>query len=93
MAARRCEDAGITLRVPRPKLCTDNGAMVAALGAEMVARGRSASAWDLSADSSLPVTEPHVPGEVHDDPPAAAAHHHDHDHDHVHEMSKHNLYS
>ena len=31
--------AGIVLRVPRPGLCTDNGAMVAALGAELVARG------------------------------------------------------
>ncbi|MEV5731036.1 hypothetical protein AB0N50_35430, partial [Streptomyces pharetrae] len=29
------------------------------LGAEMVARGRAASSWDLSADSSLPVTDPH----------------------------------
>ena len=42
LAQERCEDAGIRLRVPRPKLCTDNGAMVAALGAEMVARGRAA---------------------------------------------------
>ena len=28
LAARRCADAGIALRVPRPRLCTDNGAMV-----------------------------------------------------------------
>ena len=73
MAAERCERAGITLRVPRPKLCTDNGAMVAALGAEMVRRGRPASAFDLPADSSLPVTEVSVP-----DPHAAVharAHH------------------
>jgi N6-L-threonylcarbamoyladenine synthase len=77
LAQERCEAAGIRLRVPRPKLCTDNGAMVAALGAEMVARNRAASSWDLSADSSLPVTQPHVPG----------------DHDHVHEVSKENLYS
>jgi N6-L-threonylcarbamoyladenine synthase len=62
LAAERCAAAGVRLRVPRPKLCTDNGAMVAALGAEMVARGRPASDLDLSADSSLPVTEPHVPG-------------------------------
>ncbi|WP_129841872.1 tRNA (adenosine(37)-N6)-threonylcarbamoyltransferase complex transferase subunit TsaD [Streptomyces sp. RFCAC02] len=61
MAEERCADAGIVLRVPRPGLCTDNGAMVAALGAEMVARGRTPSALDLPADSSLPVTEPHVP--------------------------------
>jgi N6-L-threonylcarbamoyladenine synthase len=52
--------------------------MVAALGAEMVARNRAASSWDLSADSSLPVTDTHVPG---------------HGHDHVHEVSKENLYS
>jgi N6-L-threonylcarbamoyladenine synthase len=31
--------------------------MVAALGAEMLARGRTASALDLPADSSLPVTD------------------------------------
>jgi N6-L-threonylcarbamoyladenine synthase len=61
MAQERCERAGITLRVPRMKLCTDNGAMVAALGAEMVRRGRRPSSLDLSADSSLPVTETHVP--------------------------------
>ncbi|GAA3857279.1 tRNA (adenosine(37)-N6)-threonylcarbamoyltransferase complex transferase subunit TsaD [Streptomyces sedi] len=61
MAEERCAAAGITLRVPRPGLCTDNGAMVAALGAEMVARNRPASALDLPADSSLPVTEPLVP--------------------------------
>ncbi|MFD8593735.1 tRNA (adenosine(37)-N6)-threonylcarbamoyltransferase complex transferase subunit TsaD [Kitasatospora sp. NPDC059646] len=63
MAQQRCDKAGIVLRVPRPGLCTDNGAMVAALGAEMVWRNRTPSSFDLSADSSLPVTETHVPGE------------------------------
>jgi N6-L-threonylcarbamoyladenine synthase len=57
LAEERCADAGIRLRVPRPKLCTDNGAMVAALGAELVARGHAPSALDLPADSSMPVTE------------------------------------
>jgi N6-L-threonylcarbamoyladenine synthase len=52
----RCEAAGITLRVPRPGLCTDNGAMVAALGAQMVLKGRAPSDLALPADSSLPVT-------------------------------------
>jgi N6-L-threonylcarbamoyladenine synthase len=56
MAQGRCDTAGIRLRVPRPGLCTDNGAMVAALGAAMVARGRLPSALDLPADSSMPVT-------------------------------------
>src|SRR5271170_5753183 len=57
LAAERCAAAGIRLRVPRPGLCTDNGAMVAALGAEIVSRGLPPSPLDLPADSSLPVTE------------------------------------
>jgi N6-L-threonylcarbamoyladenine synthase len=56
LAQERCDGAGIRLRVPRPGLCTDNGAMVAALGAQMVARGVAPSALDLPADSSMPVT-------------------------------------
>ena len=57
LAAARCEAAGIRLRVPRPGLCTDNGAMVAALGAEFLARGRTPSALTLPGDSSMPVTQ------------------------------------
>ncbi|GLY91173.1 tRNA (adenosine(37)-N6)-threonylcarbamoyltransferase complex transferase subunit TsaD [Actinoallomurus iriomotensis] len=57
LAQERCEAAGIQLRVPRPKLCTDNGAMVAALGAELVGAGLKPSALDLPADSSLPITD------------------------------------
>ena len=57
LAAERCAAAGIQLRVPRPGLCTDNGAMVAALGASIVAAGRPPSTLGLPADSSLPVTE------------------------------------
>jgi N6-L-threonylcarbamoyladenine synthase len=56
LAHTRCEAAGIRLRVPRPKLCTDNGAMIAALGSSLVAAGTAPSAADLPADSSLPVT-------------------------------------
>lgn len=56
MAQQRCEAAGIELRVPRPGLCTDNGAMVAALGARLVAAGRTPSDLDLPTDSSMPVT-------------------------------------
>lgn len=57
LAEERAGRLGIRVRVPRPGLCTDNGAMVAALGATMVERGRAPSALDLPADSSLPVTE------------------------------------
>lgn len=55
LARERCEAAGITLRVPRPRLCTDNGAMIAALGAHVVAAGGERSAWDISANPALPV--------------------------------------
>jgi N6-L-threonylcarbamoyladenine synthase len=55
LAEERAAKHGIRVRVPRPGLCTDNGAMVAALGAEMVARGRTPSALDLPADSSMSV--------------------------------------
>ncbi len=56
LARQRCAAAGVTLRVPRPVLCTDNGAMVAALGSALVARGAAPSLLDLAADSTLPVT-------------------------------------
>jgi N6-L-threonylcarbamoyladenine synthase len=57
LAEERAVRHGIRVRVPRPGLCTDNGAMVAALGSELVARGRTPSALDLPADSTMPVTE------------------------------------
>jgi len=56
LAEERCAVAGLRLRVPRPGLCTDNGAMVAALGAELHGRGVPSSVLEFAADSSLPVT-------------------------------------
>jgi len=56
LAQERCDRHGIAVRVPRPKLCTDNGAMVAALGTHLVAAGVPASPLDLPANSALPIT-------------------------------------
>jgi N6-L-threonylcarbamoyladenine synthase len=55
LAQERCDAAGIVLRVPSRRLCTDNGAMVAALGSRLVEAGVTASEIDLGADSSLPI--------------------------------------
>ncbi|MGX7681010.1 tRNA (adenosine(37)-N6)-threonylcarbamoyltransferase complex transferase subunit TsaD [Jatrophihabitans sp. DSM 45814] len=57
LAAFRCEQAGIRLRVPRPGLCTDNGAMVAALGAQLIKNGARPSQLDIPADSAMPIAE------------------------------------
>ncbi len=56
MAEARCDAAGLTLRVPRPDLCTDNGAMVAALGSRLVATGATPSPLDFATTSNLAVT-------------------------------------
>ncbi|MFI8801964.1 tRNA (adenosine(37)-N6)-threonylcarbamoyltransferase complex transferase subunit TsaD [Micromonospora chalcea] len=56
MAEQRAGKYGIRVRTPRPKLCTDNGAMVAALGSHLVAAGVAPSRLDLPADSAMPLT-------------------------------------
>jgi N6-L-threonylcarbamoyladenine synthase len=55
LAALRCAENGIELRVPPLSLCTDNGAMIAALGALLVERGVQPSNLDFAVDSTLPV--------------------------------------
>lgn len=57
VAEERCREHNITLRIPRPGLCTDNGAMVAALGSELVRRNRTSSQLSFSSDSSMFITE------------------------------------
>lgn len=51
-AAAAADDAGLRLLVPHVRLCTDNGAMVAATGANLLAAGET---WplDLHADPGL----------------------------------------
>lgn len=57
VAQERCRDLNIHLRIPSPKLCTDNGAMVAALGSELVRKNVESSLLDFSTNSSMQVTE------------------------------------
>ena len=56
LAAERCAAVGIELRIPPLSLCTDNGAMIAALGARLIESGRAPSGLAFGADSTLPVT-------------------------------------
>ncbi|BBX06314.1 tRNA (adenosine(37)-N6)-threonylcarbamoyltransferase complex transferase subunit TsaD [Mycolicibacterium aichiense] len=55
LAEERCAEAGLTLRVPRPRLCTDNGAMIASFAAHLIAAGAAPSPLDARSDPGLPV--------------------------------------
>lgn len=61
LTRQRCASAGIRLHVPPLDLCTDNGAMVAALGAQLVMAGVEPSGIGFAPDSSMPVTSVSVP--------------------------------
>jgi len=53
----RCQAGNLTLRRPRPGLCTDNGAMIAVLGVAVITAGHQPSGLSFGADSGLPVTQ------------------------------------
>jgi N6-L-threonylcarbamoyladenine synthase len=54
--ADAAEERGIPVIVPRPALCTDNGAMIGAAAARRLAAGDRAR-WDLDARPSLPLAQ------------------------------------
>ncbi|RGE24280.1 tRNA (adenosine(37)-N6)-threonylcarbamoyltransferase complex transferase subunit TsaD [Leucobacter sp. wl10] len=56
LARERCAAEGVELRVPPLSLCTDNGAMIASVGAQLLAAGHEPSGLGFGADSTLPVT-------------------------------------
>jgi len=58
LAEDRCSSAGIELRIPPPALCTDNGAMVAALAALAISSGRPASSLGIAATPTSPPNAP-----------------------------------
>jgi len=64
VALARAAEAGVAVRIPPLSLCTDNGAMIAGLAAELIAAGRPPSSLAFGADSTLPVTEIQVAEEV-----------------------------
>lgn len=60
LAEQRCAEAGLTLRVPPLRLCTDNGAMIASFAAHLVAAGAEPSSLQAAADPGLPVVKGQV---------------------------------
>ena len=62
VAVERAAAAGVALRIPPLSLCTDNGAMIAALGAQLIEAGHTPSTLGFGADSTLPVTQIQVDG-------------------------------
>ena len=56
VAAERCAAVDIALRIPPLALCTDNGAMIAAIAARLIQAGRGPSELAFGADSTMPVT-------------------------------------
>jgi N6-L-threonylcarbamoyladenine synthase len=60
LAEQRCANAGLTLRVPAPRLCTDNGAMIASFAAHLIAAGAPPSPLDVPSDPGLPVVASQV---------------------------------
>ncbi|PFG32097.1 tRNA (adenosine(37)-N6)-threonylcarbamoyltransferase complex transferase subunit TsaD [Paramicrobacterium agarici] len=61
LAAERAAAADVALRIPPLSLCTDNGAMIAALAAQRIMAGFEPSTLEFGADSTLPVTDIQVP--------------------------------
>lgn len=55
LAEERCEAAGVELRVPPLTLCTDNGAMIAAVGDLLVRAGADPAQLNVSIDPSAPL--------------------------------------
>lgn len=55
LAEERCTASDLTLRVPPPRLCTDNGAMIASFVAHLIAAGAPPSPLEVATDPGLPV--------------------------------------
>jgi len=56
LAQERAMGRGIEVRIPRPGLCTDNGAMIAVLGAKLVQAGTEPSVLEFATTSTMPIS-------------------------------------
>ncbi len=55
LVTERAAKAGVTVRIPPIRYCTDNGAMIAALGSALVRAGVSPSSLDITVDTGMPM--------------------------------------
>ena len=53
---QKAQEHKLLVRIPKPSLCTDNGAMVAALGSQLVKEGIKPSELNFEVDPILPIT-------------------------------------
>lgn len=60
LAEQRCAAAGLSLRIPPLRLCTDNGAMIASFAAHLIAAGAPPSPLDVATDPGLPVVQARI---------------------------------
>jgi len=56
-ALMRGQEAGLTVRIPPLRFCTDNGAMIAALGSAVARSGVEPSGLHFGVDSAMPLRE------------------------------------
>jgi N6-L-threonylcarbamoyladenine synthase len=61
LAQERCDTAGLELRIPPMRLCTDNGAMIAAIGDLLVRDGAKPSGLDISAIPTIELQQAQLP--------------------------------
>ncbi|MDC4233637.1 tRNA (adenosine(37)-N6)-threonylcarbamoyltransferase complex transferase subunit TsaD [Actinomyces sp. B33] len=57
LIGERAAAAGLSVRMPPLRFCTDNGAQIAAMGSALVRAGVAPSDWDFSPDSGMPLTQ------------------------------------
>lgn len=61
MLAERAEKAGLEVRLPPLRFCTDNGAQIAAMGSALVRAGVAPSSPDFGPDSQMPLSQVVMP--------------------------------
>ncbi|MDO5723288.1 MAG: tRNA (adenosine(37)-N6)-threonylcarbamoyltransferase complex transferase subunit TsaD [Flaviflexus sp.] len=57
LIAERAEAHGVTVRIPPIRYCTDNGAMIAAIGSALARAGAAPSGLDITVNTHMPLNQ------------------------------------